>query len=103
MSRELILFPEAEEEASEAAAWYEREQVGLGLEFLAELDRVFERIVVGPRQFAAWESSRRFRRAVVSRFPYVIFFTERDNAVEVVAVAPGRRRPGYWRHRRRSS
>jgi len=57
--------------------------LGLGLEFLAGLDRVFERIVIGPRQFAAWEPNPRFRKAVASRFPYVIFFTERDNAVEV--------------------
>jgi hypothetical protein len=48
VNRQLILFPEAEEEAIEAAAWYEQQQTGLGTEWLAELDRLIERIAEGP-------------------------------------------------------
>ena len=43
------------------------------------------------------------RRAAVSRFPYVIFFAEGTEAVEVVAGAHGHRKPGYWLHRVRHS
>jgi len=30
------------------------------------------------------------------RFPYIVFYVVDDEEVEVVAVAHGRRRPGYW-------
>ena len=104
MNLDLILFPEAEEETHEAVAWYEQEQAGLGLEFLAELDHLFARIANAPRQFPAWELNPQFRKAVVSRFPYVVFFQERGGeGVEAVAIAHGRRKPGYWQHRRRPS
>ena len=73
MTRTLIVFPEAEDEAAEAAAWYEERQDGLGLEWLVELDRVFERIQFSPRQFPTWDRDPRYRTVVVGRFPYVIF------------------------------
>jgi toxin ParE1/3/4 len=37
---------------------------------------------------------------VLQRFPYVVFYREVDDRVEVIAVAHGAREPGYWRNRR---
>jgi plasmid stabilization system protein ParE len=42
----------------------------------------------------------RFRRAVAQRFPYVIFFRELPDSVEVIAVAHAAREPGYWLKRK---
>jgi len=39
------------------------------------------------------------RRVVLNRFPYLVVFRETTSEIEVVAVAHGRRRPGYWRER----
>jgi len=39
------------------------------------------------------------RRVVLSRFPYIVVFRETVTEIEIVAVAHGRRRPGYWRER----
>jgi hypothetical protein len=36
---------------------------------------------------------------VLRRFPYLIVFREGMEGIEIVAVAHGRRRPGYWRDR----
>ena len=60
MSRTLIVFPEAEDEAAEAAAWYEERQDGLGLAWLAALDRAFELIQRNPKQYPAWERDARY-------------------------------------------
>jgi plasmid stabilization system protein ParE len=44
--------PRAEAEADEAAAWYELEQPGLGIEFLLELDAAIERATENPLAYA---------------------------------------------------
>jgi toxin ParE1/3/4 len=35
----------------------------------------------------------------IPRFPYLVIFLEADAAIQLVAVAHGKRRPGYWRKR----
>jgi hypothetical protein len=35
------------------------------------------------------------------RFPFTIIFREADAGVEIIAIAHGHRRPGYWRDRLR--
>ena len=40
------------------------------------------------------------RAATSSRdFPFSLVYVRRDDEVEIIAVAHGRRRPGYWRSR----
>jgi hypothetical protein len=36
---------------------------------------------------------------VLRRFPFVIVFRETAFGLEIIAVAHGHRRPGYWRDR----
>jgi plasmid stabilization system protein ParE len=65
--------------------------------FLDEVDRAIERIGAHPGQFPGHASGT--RRIVLQRFPYLLVFRETAAGVEVIAVAHGRRRPGYWRDR----
>lgn len=39
------------------------------------------------------------RRAVLRRFPYAIYFRERDDLLVVLAVFHGRRNPLVWQRR----
>jgi toxin ParE1/3/4 len=39
------------------------------------------------------------RRMVLQRFPYLLVFRAAAAGMEVIAVAHGRRCPGYWRDR----
>jgi hypothetical protein len=78
--------------------------------FDGALRSIFSRIRESPSQFAehgllAVQNGRPLfyvvRRAVVPRpFPYVIFFCVRQGVAIVLAIAHGRRRPGYWSDRR---
>lgn len=90
------VLPQARRELRDAAAWYESKQADLGEEFLDEVGRALEEIADAPSQFPRWCDDRPYRKALVTRFPYVVFFVERPGEVRVLAVAHVRRRPGYW-------
>ncbi len=95
---ELRVRPEAELDAFEAALWYEGEREGLGAVFLQGLRKVFARIEHGPLQFPLITAD--IRRAILSHFPFgVFFFADRDTST-VVAVMHLHRHPSSWEQRR---
>jgi plasmid stabilization system protein ParE len=53
-----------------------------------------------PASCPVWEADPRFRRAVLQHFPYLVFYRELGDRIEVVAVAHGAREPGYWLQRK---
>ena len=76
--------------------WYESRRRGLGLEFLAAVDAALQIVGETPELIAPWSENSRFRRLVLQRFPYVVFFHLPVHGPEVVAIAHCSRRPGYW-------
>jgi plasmid stabilization system protein ParE len=96
-SSEQRLHPEALDEAEAAVEWYRRRSVRAAEMFVDELDRAIERIGEHPRQFPEYAFGA--RRMLLRRFPYLVIFREIAGGMEVIAVAHGRRRPGYWRGR----
>jgi plasmid stabilization system protein ParE len=91
-----IVLPEAEDEIREAMLWYEARRSGLGMEFLGVVEDAMARVTSTPRQWPQWNDDPRYRRMVLRRFPYLLFYEIRGDTVEFVAVAHTRRRPGYW-------
>lgn len=99
------LAPEAARELHEAAIWYESHQAGLASRFLDEFDSLLPQIRQNPAAFpclADIPADLDVRRALMTRFPYALVFLETQNELRVVAVAHGKRRPGYWLYRLRS-
>jgi plasmid stabilization system protein ParE len=94
---ELIFHPEAEEEFLQAAAYYERQSLGLGKEFSSEVQRTLSRVLQYPDGGHSVRGGRRSWR--VSRFPYAVIYRVYPDMVRVLAVAHLSRKPGYWRHR----
>ena len=95
---------QAEEEAEEAARWYEERKEGLGIEFLDSLAQALEAIEENPQQFPRLETLRtrkNIRRCLLKRFPFAIIFQIRPTESLVLAVAHVRRRPNYWKKRAR--
>jgi len=93
----LRIHPAALEEAEAAVDWYaQRSRRAAGL-FLDELDRAIDRIGRNPEQYPPHDLGT--RRMVLRRFPFVIVFRKAAAAVEIIAIAHGRRRPAYWRER----
>ena len=72
MTTELVLAPDTELDLVEAYAWYEDLRPGLGAEFLGCVDACIETIVRRPQLYGAVHES--YRRALVRRFPYAVFY-----------------------------
>jgi len=89
--------PEAIAEAHEAREWYaERSEAAAG-QFMDELDAAIDAIQRTPDRMAVYLHGT--RRYLLKRFPYLVVFRITDELIEVVAVAHGRRKPGYWQRR----
>lgn len=92
----------AQTEFEEAAVWYESQRSGLGLEFIAEVDRVLTRIA-HEEKFAtaaiATVPGGVVRREFVDRFPYVVIFVETEALRRVIMIRRGSSDPARWRSR----
>jgi hypothetical protein len=90
------------EEIAGAALWFDSQRVGLGDEFWQAVDVILQRIEENPFGFAKSEFAAPgldVRSALVRRFSYVIHFLIEADEVQVISVAHGARKPGYWLHR----
>jgi toxin ParE1/3/4 len=95
---------EARAELTAAAEWYEARRTGLGQDFVAEVDRALLVIQDNPETWPRWPGVKArvpVRKFVLQRFPFAIPYLVHDETIIVLAVAHGRRRPGYWLSRLR--
>ena len=89
--------PSAITEAKAAHDWYAKRNPSAAAAFMAALDDAIGVIRKSP---ARWpQHSHDTRKYLLRRFPYAVIYRVTDATIEVVAVAHGRRRPGYWRRR----
>lgn len=99
MVAEYIVLPEAEQDVSESYAWYEEQESGLGEAFLHRVDASLLSIRRNPKLYAIAHET--YRRALVRRFPYAIFYEyeERQKKVVIYAVFHCSQDPEKWRSR----
>jgi toxin ParE1/3/4 len=94
----VILHSEARAELDEAVAYYEGLRLGLGVDLLSEVEKGIARIQQNPKLFPVYKDTD-FRKCLVNRFPYLIFYQELDDKIWIIAIAHGKRRPDYWKAR----
>lgn len=97
MVRELIIAPEAQQDLIDAYGWYEERRSGLGEEFLTCVDACIQVLFRHPQRFAGFHLD--YRRVLVRRFPYVVFYEFYPDIVTVYAVFHASRSPDAWRQR----
>ncbi len=91
------LDPEASEELRQAIEYLESQRLGSGDEFEQAVQDALDIIGKQPKAFAPYRS--RYRKYVITKFGYLIFYVELDDRNWVAAIANGKRRPGYWMNR----
>jgi len=95
--RHVELHSEAFEEAERALFWYRERSPRAAESFLIEFQRVLDRIAETPHLWP--KAAGGWRRYPFLGFPFFVVYQELRNSIFVVAVAHGRRKPGYWRSR----
>ena len=98
VSRRLVLRPEAQDEITEAAAWYEVRAPGLAAEFLRALDATVASILRNPFLHPMVHQEK--RRALLRRFPYGLIYVVSDDEVIVLGCVHTHRHPDRWQYRR---
>lgn len=88
---------EAREEFIEAAEYYEEQVVGLGDDFIDEVEKVLD--VIEQQPASGTKITNTERRFLVSRFPYGIIYSVEADQIVIFAVMNLRRKPGYWKSR----
>ena len=89
--------PAAAEEAEAAYGWYAERSLVAARGFREELRHSVEAVAEAPERWPRYGA--RARRYLFPRFPFSLVYRVRSGEVEVIAVAHGRRRPGYWQSR----
>lgn len=97
MAVDLVLAPEAEQDLLAAYDWYESCRSGLGEEFLGCVDACIRRICRAPKFCAKVHGD--YRRALVRRFPYAVFYEYTDERLTVYCVCHTSQNPNKWRSR----
>lgn len=93
----LRFFAAARRELLESALYLEEQELGLGERFMDDVERALALIRTHPQAWNPIGPGLRRCRLVV--FRYGLIYRIRETAIEIVAVAPDSRRPGYWRTR----
>lgn len=96
-SPSVVFHPDAVEEAQAARQWYVQRSQSAADSFLAELDRGIEVISQAPERWPLFKHGT--RRCLFHRFPFQLVDRLVDDNIQVVAIAHGRRKPGYWKSR----
>ncbi len=94
----LRLTPAAEADVKGVLAWYGDRGHDLGDQFLQALDQCLDAIERNPLAFAIVH--RDFRRALLHRFPYCVFYFASEQEIVVLACVHGHRDPEVWKSRR---
>jgi plasmid stabilization system protein ParE len=97
MNRTVVFLPAAREDIARTFDWYETRRPGLGFRFLVALEDLVSRITRHPEGYAHVVDD--FRRGLVKRFPYSLFYELIDDRVMIYGVFHHADDPDKWRQR----
>jgi plasmid stabilization system protein ParE len=93
-----IITPQAQQDFDNAYWWYEGQHQGLGKEFARCVDTKIAEIQYNPEHFQIMYKDQ-VQRALVSRFPYSVFFVDKPEVLSIFAIQRQSRNPDLWKSR----
>ena len=84
MTYTLRFLPQIEEDLAVGYTWYEARSAGLGEEFLRTIYSSFGEISHNPMLWP--KVHEQFRRRLLRRFPYAVYFTTNDSQIVVFGI-----------------
>ncbi len=101
MKWRVVVRPEAGDDVTEAAAWYNGQRAGLGDEFTEEVLAVFDALEVNPLLNCRRHPRKNIRWRYPDRFPYRVIYEvmEDEKLVVIAAVLHAARHDRHWQRR----
>ena len=93
----LELHPGAEEDYLHSLAWYRERNFSAAEKFDNAFWHAIHAVEDAPERWPVYFSD--FRRYTLHQFPFSLVYRVEPSRVFLLAVAHGRRRPGYWMDR----
>jgi plasmid stabilization system protein ParE len=93
----LEIHPAAIREARAARQWYQARSASAAQRFVVEVEEAVHRVLDDPATFPTYIHGT--QRCLLRGFPYLLVYRRTEAAVVIIAIAHGRRRPGYWKRR----
>ncbi len=81
----------------DAADWYQQRRAGLGAAFTAAIQRILHQIAAQPDFYP--QVYQDVREALVSGYPYCVYYREEPGQVVVLSVFHTSRNPSIWQGR----
>lgn len=97
MPHAIIIEAAAKADLADASQYYEKQQEGLGIRFLEEVQEFLSIAAERPRAYAVLH--RNVRSVRVPRFPYLILYRFDDTTIYVLGVMHGAQNPQTIRRR----
>jgi len=96
-SKPYQFHPSAWIEFESADEWYLSRSVDASIAFLSDVFSAIEDIAESPQRWPSYlHDTRRF---VLQRFPFSVVYLDEPDFVTIIAIAHGKRKPGYWKAR----
>ena len=92
-----VIASAAEIDLTKIFEWYENKRIGLGYDFLLQVDSGLRSLEDNPQIYK--EQYKRVRRYLVRRFPYKIFYRIEGMNIVVLAVVYSGRDPEWIKKR----
>jgi plasmid stabilization system protein ParE len=97
MTLPVVFRRAARAEFDDAADWYNSRHAGLGDSFVDAVQDTLDRIRSQPKLYA--KVFRDIQEALVTGFPYCVYYRERAGRIVVLSVFHTARNPSIWQHR----
>lgn len=99
MSLPVVYRRRVQSDLAAAFDWYQEQSAGLGDKFLTSVGEILKCIEDFPEMYAFVHGS--VRRAIVSRFPFAVFYLVEPSRVVILRVLHTSRDPRIWPRSRR--
>lgn len=96
-SKPYQFHPAALQEFRAADDWYAAQSLDASGDFLTTIADALQKIASAPQRWPRYMHGT--RRFVLRAFPFSVVYLDESELVRVIAVAHGKRKPGYWRER----
>jgi toxin ParE1/3/4 len=97
MKGEVRSHEDAIVEYEAAFDWYFLRSEVVASRFAEEVNRAVTIISDAPKRWPV--TNHGTRKFLLQRFPFAVFYREHLLGIQVVAIAHGHRKPGYWKKR----